>query len=54
MRALLLLLLVLLFTLTMGGCEVIGDIFQAGIRVGVIMVVLVLGGVGFLIAKMRS
>ena len=49
----LLLILVLLATLTMAGCEVIGNIFQAGIWVGVILVVLILAGVGFLVSKMR-
>lgn len=49
----LLLILVCLATLTMAGCEVIGNIFQAGIWVGVILVVLILAGVGFLVSKMR-
>ena len=35
------------------GCELIGDIFQAGFAVGVIAVVLVLALVGFAIAKLR-
>ncbi len=39
----LLLILVLLSTLTLGGCEMIGDIFQAGMAVGVIVVLLVIG-----------
>ncbi len=39
----LLLILVLLSTLTLGGCEMIGNIFQAGMAVGVIVVLLVIG-----------
>ena len=50
MRALLLI-LVLLSTLTLGGCEVIGDIFQAGMAVGVIMVVLIVAVIVFLVRK---
>ena len=43
-----LLILMLLSTLTLGGCELVGDIFQAGMAVGVILVVLVIAGVVFL------
>lgn len=39
----LLLFLVLLSTLSLGGCSVVGDIFQAGMVVGVIVVLLVIG-----------
>ena len=49
----LLLILVLLSTMLLGGCDVIGDIFQAGVAVGVIMVVLLIIGVAFLARKMR-
>lgn len=52
MRALFLI-LILLATLTMAGCEVIGNIFQAGIWVGVVLVVLILAGVAFLASKLR-
>ena len=45
--------LVLLSTLTFGGCEVIGDIFKAGVWVGAIAVVLVIAGIGFVVAKLR-
>jgi hypothetical protein len=51
MRALLLL-LVLLSTLTLGGCELVGDIFQAGMAVGIVLVVLLIVGVAFLGRKM--
>jgi hypothetical protein len=45
--------LLLLSTLMLGGCEVIGGIFKAGVWVGVIVVVLILVLVGFVAAKMR-
>lgn len=38
----LLLILVLLSTVTLGGCELVGNIFQAGMAVGVIVVLLVI------------
>jgi hypothetical protein len=48
------LLLVLVATLSLAACEAIGDIFQAGMAVGVFMVVIVIAIVGFLVAKLRS
>ena len=48
------LLLVLAATISLTACEVVGDIFQAGMAVGVIMVVGVIALIGFLIAKIRS
>lgn len=36
------------------GCQVIGDIFQAGMLVGVLFVVLVMGAIAFLVSKFRS
>ncbi|HET9194518.1 MAG TPA: hypothetical protein VFO21_16665 [Vicinamibacterales bacterium] len=48
------LLLVLVTTISLTACEVVGDIFQAGMAVGVIMVVGVIALIGFLIAKIRS
>ena len=48
-----LLVVVLLLTLTLGGCNVIGDIFQAGVAVGVVMVVLLIAAVAFLARKLR-
>ncbi|MCW3122709.1 MAG: phosphatidate cytidylyltransferase [Flavipsychrobacter sp.] len=42
---------VLLLTLTMSSCQIIGDIFKAGVGVGVFAVVAVIGLVIFLIAK---
>ena len=47
------LLLVLLATVSLAGCEVIGDIFQAGMVVGVIAVLIVIALVGFVVAKIR-
>lgn len=52
MRTLLFVLL-LLSTMTLAGCEVIGNIFQAGMWVGMILVVLVLAGIAFIAAKLR-
>ncbi len=46
-------LLVVFLALTSTGCEAIGMIFEAGVWVGAIVVVLVLGIVGFIVAKMR-
>jgi len=48
-----LLLIVLLATAT-AGCELAGDIFQAGMWVGVIMVVLAVGLVLWLVGKVRG
>jgi hypothetical protein len=39
--------------LSVSACEAIGTIFEAGIWVGVIMVVIVLAIVGFIAAKLR-
>jgi hypothetical protein len=50
----LLLLLVLLSTLTLAGCELVGDIFQAGMAVGIIVVVLLIAGLAFLGRKIFS
>jgi len=48
------LLLVLVATLSLTACEAIGDIFQAGMAVGVIMVVGVIALIAFVVAKMRA
>jgi hypothetical protein len=47
----LLLLLVILSTVLLDGCEVVGDIFQAGMAAGVIVVVLIIGALVFLARK---
>jgi len=44
---------VLLSTVLLGGCDMIGNIFQAGVAVGVIVVVLIVAGIAFLARKMR-
>ena len=46
------LVLLLLSTMLLGGCELIGDIFQAGVAVGVILVVVVLAGIVVLVKKL--
>jgi hypothetical protein len=47
-------LLVLLATVSLAGCEAIGDIFQAGMAVGVIAILIVIALVGFVVAKIRG
>ena len=42
---------ILLTVFTLSGCQVIGDIFKAGVWSGVLLVVVIVGGVIFLIAK---
>ena len=53
MNALKLLLVTLLAVVT-AGCELAGDIFQAGLWVGVLLVVLAVGVVFWLVGKVRS
>ena len=36
---------------TLAGCQVIGDVFKAGVWVGVLLVVLVIGGVIWLFTR---
>jgi hypothetical protein len=45
--------LALLLTVTLSSCSAIMDIFQAGVWAGIIVVILVVGLVGFLISRMR-
>ena len=45
--------LIVLFAMVTAGCEAIGNIFQAGIWVGAIMVVLFLAIVGFIASRFR-
>jgi len=47
-------LLLFLWTILISGCELVGDIFQVGIAVGVIIVVLVIALIAWLIRKMRG
>ena len=46
--------LLIVLGMSSAGCQVVGDIFQAGMWVGVIVVVLVLGGIAFIASKFRS
>ena len=48
------LVLLVLVTMTFAGCELVGDIFQAGAWVGAIAVILVIAIVGFIAAKIRG
>ena len=41
-------------TMILSGCELVGDIFQAGVWFGVILVILVVGLVVWLLSKARS
>jgi hypothetical protein len=52
MRCLLLALLLALMPFV-AGCDAIQGIFKAGFYVGIIVVVLVLAGIGFLVMKLR-
>ncbi|HYU78612.1 MAG TPA: hypothetical protein VEK56_06485 [Vicinamibacterales bacterium] len=52
MRVLWLLALLTLLPM-LAGCDAIKGIFKAGFAVGVIAVVVVVAGIGFLVAKMR-
>ena len=45
--------LVLLAGIVLSGCELVGDIFQAGMAVGVFIVIAVLALVVFLVSKVR-
>ncbi|HTM29910.1 MAG TPA: hypothetical protein VL263_01320 [Vicinamibacterales bacterium] len=47
-------LLLVLVALASGGCELAGDIFKAGMWVGVLAVVVVVGLVLFLVSRMRA
>lgn len=46
--------LLIVLGMSSAGCQAVGDIFQAGMWVGVIVVVLVLGGIAFIASKFRS
>lgn len=47
-------LLIVVLALPLAGCELIGDIFQAGMAVGAIAVILVILALGWLVAKARG
>jgi hypothetical protein len=46
--------LLLLSTMILTGCEIIGDIFQAGVWVGVILVVLVIALIVWIFSRGRT
>ena len=46
--------LLVMASMASAGCELVGDIFKAGVWVGVLMVVVVIGLLGFLAAKVRG
>lgn len=41
-------------SLTLAGCEAIGDIFKAGMWVGALFIVIIIAIVGFIAAKIRG
>ena len=47
-------LLVVLLAIGTSGCELVGDIFQAGLWVGVILVVMAIALVMWLVGKVRG
>jgi hypothetical protein len=47
-------LIIVLLAAGAAGCELVGDIFQAGMAVGAIAVVLVVVLIGWLVAKARG
>jgi hypothetical protein len=48
------LLLLAVLSTTLAGCELAGDIFQAGAWVGAIVVVLIIAILGVVVAKIRG
>ena len=48
------LLLVMLATLPLAACELAGDIFEAGVWVGVIMIAIVVAIIAWVVAKIRT
>lgn len=45
--------LLLILSLTLTGCEAIATIFEAGVWVGIIIVLVVLGLIGFVVSRVR-
>ena len=50
----LMLVLVVMASMSLAGCEAIGDIFKAGVWVGVLFVVVIIAIVGFIAASIRG
>jgi hypothetical protein len=48
------LLLLTLAAMTVAGCELAGDIFEAGAWVGALVVIVVLALIGIVVAKVRG
>ena len=48
------LVLLVLVSMTFAGCELAGDIFEAGAWVGALAVVLIVGMIGFIAVKIRG
>ena len=46
-------LLVIMASLMLGGCELIGNIFEAGIWTGIILVIVVIALIGFVVSKSK-
>ena len=53
MNTMLNILLATVFALLLSGCELVGDVFQAGMWVGVIAVVAVLVLIGYVVSRFR-
>ena len=51
MKTLLHFLLLLVSMLALAGCQIAGDIFKAGVWVGVLIVVAVIGGIIWLVSR---
>jgi hypothetical protein len=48
------LLIIMAILVSLSSCQIIGDIFKAGVWVGILVVVAVIGGVIFLISKIAG
>jgi hypothetical protein len=46
--------LLFISTLTLAGCEIVGNIFEAGVWVGVILVVVIIGFIVWLFTRLRT
>jgi hypothetical protein len=46
--------LLFLATAALTGCEIIGDIFQAGVWTGVLLVILIIGGIVWLLTRSKA
>ena len=43
----------LLLSITVGGCDLIGDVFQAGLVVGLVSVVLIVAAIAWMVKRFR-